>query len=457
MANKISAFLNKKIITKDVGEETFLTWRETLSYAVGDTSISLRMVWDVVYEDRPPLFVTPTGAGLKDGSSWANALAGWGAIAGALRPGDTVCLAVGDYAVTNELNLSSFSPVRLRGGYAGTDDSAPYAKAASGETRLAVTPESYTRHLTASGIELSIEDVTFTDGKLYNFSTAGSSGTLRYKGLALYLANCRTTLANCAFSSNTLTNKSNERTGVCGYGGAVYAENGSLDVRSSRFADNTLYSWRDNCVTFGGAIYALNASVTISGTDFERNCSGTAVWDSDGGALYLSGGNALVENCNFLTNSCVGNGHARQTLRGAAICAVSVARLDVRDSYFAGNWGYSQPRSGSLVYVSGSEATSTSRFERCVFTKNGVNAANNAHGGSIALNGGLLQMVNCLVAGTRPPHANAQKRVIEVLDGRLGRWTSAPSRTATASASGATPSTEPSASARATSSPRRTS
>ena len=419
----------------------------TLSYAVGDTSISLRMVWDVVYEDRPPLFVTPTGAGLKDGSSWANALAGWGAIAGALRPGDTVCLAVGDYAVTNELNLSSFSPVRLRGGYAGTDDSAPYAKAASGETRLAVTPESYTRHLTATGIELSIEDVAFTDGKLYNFSAVGSSGTLRYKGLALYLANCRTTLANCAFSSNTLTNKSNERTGVCGYGGAVYAENGSLDVRSSRFADNTLYSWRDNCVTFGGAIYALNASVTISDTDFERNCSGTAVWDSDGGALYLSGGNALVENCNFLTNSCVGNGHARQTLRGAAICAVSVARLDVRDSYFAGNWGYSQPRSGSLVYVSGSEATSTSRFERCVFTKNGVNAANNAHGGSIALNGGLLQMVNCLVAGTRPPHANAQKRVIEVLDGRLGRWTSAPSRTATASASGATPSTEPSASA----------
>ena len=391
----------------------------TLSYAVGDTSIPFRMVWDVVYEDRPPLFVTPTGAGLKDGSSWANALAGWGAIAGALRPGDTVCLAVGDYAVTNELNLASFEAVHLRGGYAGTDDSAPYAKAASGETRLAVTPESYTRHLTATGIELSIEDIAFTDGKLYNFSAVGSSGTLRYKGQALYLANCRTTLANCAFSSNTLTNKSNERLSVWGYGGAVYAENGSLDVRSSRFADNTLYSWRDNCETFGGAIYALNASVTISDTDFERNCSSTAVWDSDGGALYLTGGNALVENCNFLTNSCVGNGHARQTLRGAAICAVSVARLDVRDSYFAGNWGYSQPRSGNLVYLSGSEATSTSRFERCVFTKNGVNAANNAHGGSIALNGGLLEMVNCLVAGTRPPNAKAHKRVIEVLDGRL--------------------------------------
>ena len=395
------------------------TSSSTLSYAVSDTSIPLRMVWNVTYEDRPPLFVTPSGAGLKNGSSWANALEGWGAIAGALRPGDTVCLAVGDYAVTNQLDLSSFTAIHLRGGYAGTDDSIPYAKAAAGETRLAVAPDAYTRHLTATGIELSIEDVTFTDGKLYNFSAAGSSGTLRYKGLALYLADCRTTLDNCAFAANTLTNKSNERLGVWGYGGAVYAENGSLDVRSSRFADNTLYSWRDNCETFGGAIYALNASVTISRTDFERNCSSTAVWDSDGGALYLSGGNALVENCNFLTNSCIGNGHSRSTQRGAAICAVSVARLDVRDSYFAGNFGYSQPRSGNLVYVSGSEATSTSRFERCVFTKNGVNAANNAHGGSIALNGGLLEMVNCLVAGTRPPNAKAQKRVIEVLNGRL--------------------------------------
>lgn len=32
---KINDFLNSKIIKKDVGEETYLTWRETLSYAVG--------------------------------------------------------------------------------------------------------------------------------------------------------------------------------------------------------------------------------------------------------------------------------------------------------------------------------------------------------------------------------------------------------------------------------------
>ena len=31
----VKEFLNTKIITKDVGEETYLTWKETLSYAIG--------------------------------------------------------------------------------------------------------------------------------------------------------------------------------------------------------------------------------------------------------------------------------------------------------------------------------------------------------------------------------------------------------------------------------------
>lgn len=33
--NKIKSFLDRKIVTKDVGEETYITWREALSYAMG--------------------------------------------------------------------------------------------------------------------------------------------------------------------------------------------------------------------------------------------------------------------------------------------------------------------------------------------------------------------------------------------------------------------------------------
>ena len=35
MANKITEFLDSKIVKKDVGEETYLTWRENISYALG--------------------------------------------------------------------------------------------------------------------------------------------------------------------------------------------------------------------------------------------------------------------------------------------------------------------------------------------------------------------------------------------------------------------------------------
>ena len=33
--SKIKSFLDRKIVTKDVGEETYITWREALSYAMG--------------------------------------------------------------------------------------------------------------------------------------------------------------------------------------------------------------------------------------------------------------------------------------------------------------------------------------------------------------------------------------------------------------------------------------
>ena len=32
---KVKSFLDSKIVKTDVGEESYLTWRETISYAVG--------------------------------------------------------------------------------------------------------------------------------------------------------------------------------------------------------------------------------------------------------------------------------------------------------------------------------------------------------------------------------------------------------------------------------------
>ena len=35
MASKVKDFLDSKIVKGDVGQETYLTWRETISYALG--------------------------------------------------------------------------------------------------------------------------------------------------------------------------------------------------------------------------------------------------------------------------------------------------------------------------------------------------------------------------------------------------------------------------------------
>ena len=35
--SKVNEFLNSKIIKKDVGEETVLTWKETISYGTSHT------------------------------------------------------------------------------------------------------------------------------------------------------------------------------------------------------------------------------------------------------------------------------------------------------------------------------------------------------------------------------------------------------------------------------------
>ena len=70
--SKVSDFLNSKIVKSDVGEETVLTWKETLSYALGrgaqgmNTSMTSSkyinfFLTDVLFKKLP----NPMGVALK--------------------------------------------------------------------------------------------------------------------------------------------------------------------------------------------------------------------------------------------------------------------------------------------------------------------------------------------------------------------------------------------------------
>lgn len=354
------------------------------------------------------LFVTPTGAGSKDGSSWGNALEGYGGLNGVVASGDIVYFSTGDYIITEQLVATGFAALELHGGYSPSGDT-DLVKASEGQTVIAVENDCLSRHLIASNTKLVLTDMAFSNGSLL---AKGSYG------MSMNLVSCQTAITNCAFIGNTLTNSVSNGFGN-NYGGAIYVKNGSLDINGSLFKDNLMSTTPDNNVNHGGGIYSDNAVLSISDTDFINNKIMSTIWSSNGGAICAIKGSVVIDNCNFLTNSLWGNGHSRNEGKGSAIKGENLSTLLVKDSYFAGNWAQCLATPGGTVYLKGSEDSMTSRFERCVFIGNGVNDGDTAYSGSIALIGGYLELENCLVAGTRPGYSKALRHAIEVEDGLL--------------------------------------
>ncbi|MBQ6926011.1 MAG: hypothetical protein IJQ73_15345 [Kiritimatiellae bacterium] len=346
------------------------------------------------------LYVTPAGAGLKDGSSWANALAGYGGLRAVVASGDAVRFAVGDYPVSNELNAANFASLELRGGYAGTDD-IPAAKAASGETRLAVPSGIVSRHLRASKTTLVLEDLVFT----------GGSAAAKGYGCGLHLTTCTTAITNCVFGAN---GKSESAAQSRLHGGAIHASGGSLDIFGSCFTNNFFSATADNVWFDGAALYASAVALTIADTIFDGNTLSDTIKPCQGAALFLTGGNAFIDGCTFTTNTLYGN-HNGNIHTGAAIHAAGVTGLIVRDSYFAGNVSKCRSQvSGGLICLSGATEATTMRLERCVFKANGPTADNQGMCASISLNQGELEMEHCLFAELSLPRSGSFKRAIDI-------------------------------------------
>lgn len=355
------------------------------------------------------LFVSPTGAGDKSGSNWANALEGFSALTSVVKSGDIVNFSVGDYQVNSQLAASTFTSLQLHGGFTGTDDATPYAKDSSGAvTRLQVKSGIYSRHLSAKNTAITITGITFANGTL---NAKGS------QGMSIYLDNCQAAVTNCVFDSNAATNTLN---GYTYSGGAIYAVNGTLDISDSLFTNNFLRSWHDKCYTYGGAIHTSKVKVSLTKNTFIGNRAEVKYWEMHGGALYFNGGSAEINNCTFLTNSVSGSdGYGNGQQYGAAIKAGNLTSLRIKDSYFAGNYSFGLGNPGSLIYLNSSDGSMETAIEHCIFKDNGVNAAIDSHGASIGLIGGNLTMKNCLIAGTRPSHKNAQKRAIDIRKGKF--------------------------------------
>ncbi len=348
------------------------------------------------------IFVAPEGRGAQTGANWSNALNGSrdgfhidvkNAITAAVADGATevnVYFAGGTYAVTNQLALGSITiPVKLSGGYlAETDGSLDKGETATIFSRTA----NYVRHLYASSMsELYLEGITFEKGYLTN--------TAAQRGGSVYLTSCETTITNCTFLTNRAHSKSNTST----YGGAIYANAGSLTVRQSTFNGN--YTTGSNCIDYGGAICALNANLTVEGSVFSQNYCNSTQKPTFGGAIAANEGTVIIRSSKFTKNYVYCSQNIGTSFPiGGAISVRSANRFEMSDCTLENNAGYygQYPALKSGFYLDDTyeaDGVMTSVVTRCVFDSRSLPTTYKTSKSNIILNGGCLFMTNCLISG----------------------------------------------------------
>ena len=162
-----------------------------------------------------------------------------------------------------------------------------------------------------SGVTVTIENLTITNGNAYNGGTIYNDGNLTVKGSIF--------LDNTADSDNYLEYP------VDGFGGAIY-NNGTLIVDDSNFTSNY-------AVYGGGAIYN-EGDLTVTGSTFIDN----HVFQTDyGGGAILNRGTLAITGSSFIKNDAYAAGGA----------IYNDETLNVKNSNFTGNEAYA---AGGAIY-----------------------------------------------------------------------------------------------------------
>jgi hypothetical protein len=337
-------------------------------------------------------YVTPGGAGLCDGSDWANAFSNLQEAVDFCRyQGDAIYMQAGEYVQVqmdiNDLNhyhITNRPGLAISGRYAG--QGTPGERV---ETRTVIRRhQSRERRLVhAENSTIHLDGVDWADGKY--------TVTYAFDGFGWWMKGCNLSAADCRFAGNYVGTS-----GAHSYrGGAFYTEGGSLAFADCEFMGNGFGIWTDNSHAFGGAIYATSASsVECLRCVFDRNTAGSSYHDSQGGALRLAScGSVTINECQFLTNSVPKSStHPTTFAYGGAIYANAVPTLTIANTHFAGNYTVGPAGIGGLLYLSGGKTV----MNRCSMVFNGKAGDTTGTLGSITLLSGSLYATNVLQAAT---------------------------------------------------------
>ena len=253
------------------------------------------------------VYVTPAGAGSKDGKDWANAFDSIQDAIDAASANDRIYLRYGTYTLTSTIDLTGKPDRTIAGGYLGvgaTLTNAPSILTQGGSIRI----------LTTGGEDAALERLTIRNG--YQVG-AGA------KGAGIYNVNGSLTVSNCVFDGNHLYTTAYDAADIIG--GAIYQNAGQLYITGTLFTNNYLdvAATRD-ADAYGGAIAAINTTLTVTNCTFAANYLDNTTRStipanppghinySHGGAVYLSGGTAgTLTDCRFDGNY-IGTGYTMQ-------------------------------------------------------------------------------------------------------------------------------------------------
>ncbi|MFT3753969.1 MAG: choice-of-anchor Q domain-containing protein [Paludibacter sp.] len=270
-------------------------------------------------------YVTPTGAGALDGTSWANATSDLQLIINNSNSGDEIWVAAGTYkpnrradalgTITTNNRYNSFvlkSGVKIYGGFAGA------------ETLL--TQRNWVTNVTTLSGDLGTTGAT-NDNSYHVVISSGAAGTAELNGFTVTAGN-----ANTFWESITVNGISVNS----GNGGGIICHNSSPAVVNS-----TVIS----CLAaYGGGIYNADSSPAL--TEVSINLSSSRC----GGGIFNTASSPILSNCTISSNNATEHGGGMYNISSSSAVLSNVV-INSNTATYTGGGMYNESSSPLLTGV----------------------------------------------------------------------------------------------------------
>ena len=337
-------------------------------------------------------YVTVTGAGTKDGSSWVNASDNLQNMINASAANNQVWVAAGTYYPTRD-GAGNVSTTRDRT-FLLKNSVSMYGSFAGNETDI--SQRDFTANETILSGDFNKDDlanyVNYTENAFHVIAAVSFTGI--FDGFT-----------STGGNANNTTNGSVGGYGIPrSWGGVMLAVYGTPTINRCKFLNNT--------GIFSG-IYAYNTvGMVVSNSNISANYSS----NSGSGISTAASSNVLINNCRFTSNTslvagCISNSTgcivtintssfiSNIGLGGAAVANLGTATIN--NSFFYNNTAFraSDNLGTGGAFQNYTNPATVGTLNNCIIANNAANGSADDGGGGIMVYGGTVNVNNCSLYG----------------------------------------------------------